>query len=99
MSEENEEEVFLTPEIDPFKNNPILNIKFSMNKGTDNDKKLIRYFYNKTVGEMHLENKIPSFQTTVSELMNLIGYVAEASNNVIEVSTVLCSSLLLISYI
>ena len=52
MSEENsEDEVFLTPEIDPFKNNPILSIKFSVNKGTQNDKKLINYYYNKTVGE------------------------------------------------
>ena len=63
MSEEHsEEDIFLTPEIDPFKDNPILNIKFSVNKGSQTDKKLINYFYSKTIGKKNSDNNVQTLK-------------------------------------
>ena len=77
--------IFLSPNIDKFKNNPILNIKFNIKSGTQNDRKLVQSFYSRTIGRTGSDGKILTLKETVDRLMNLIDLVSKFSNSSNEV--------------
>ena len=89
-NEFSENGVFLSPSLNRFRNNPILNIKFNIKSGTPNDKRLINQFYSKTIESKYSDSKILSLKETIDELMNLIDLVTKFSINWSEVKISYC---------
>jgi hypothetical protein len=87
MADEEEREIFLSEELDLFRDNPVIKCRVEVLNGTPHDKKLVNLFIDQDVMAPYASQEIPTLENNMDGLVKMLEKTRIFSHSFKEVGT------------